>query len=52
MKKKEFQKAEVEVIRFDANNDIITTSVCTCDGVVTITLGGEPAQGCPLDGDD
>ena len=42
--KKEFQKAEVVVIRFE-KTDIITTSTCTCNGVFTVTVGGEPAQG-------
>ncbi len=43
--KKTFAPAEVEVIRFE-KTDVIATSQ------MTIILSGEPAQGCPLDGDD
>ena len=45
--KKEFKKAEVEVIRFE-KNDVISTSTCE-NNTMTITLTGEPVQGCPLD---
>ncbi|MBQ6289830.1 MAG: hypothetical protein IJK71_11380 [Clostridia bacterium] len=39
--KKEFIKAEIEVIRFE-KQDIITTST------TTIIVGGQDAQGCPI----
>lgn len=42
MEKKEFEKAEVEEIRFDTNDDIVTKST------MTIVVGGEPAQGDPF----
>ena len=33
--KKTFTKAEMEIIRFDRKNDIITTSVSECTSVFT-----------------
>lgn len=44
--KKTFTKAEVEIIRFEKNEDIITAS--TCPNVQTIIVSGEPAQGDPF----
>ena len=39
MEKKEFKKAEVEEIRFDTNDDIVTTST------VIGPIGGQPVTG-------
>lgn len=43
--KKEFTPAEFELIQFDEGADVITTSTMTIIG------SGEPAQGCPFDGE-
>ena len=40
--KKELEKAEVEVIRFEENEDVVTASK------MTIIVSGEPAQGDPF----
>lgn len=45
--KKEFVKAEIEVIRFE-KTDVIATSGCE-KNTMTIIVGGEPVVGCGLD---
>ena len=52
--KKEFKKAEAEVIRFE-KNDVITTSPLGCNPAIgTALVSAEPVSGGdnPLDDDD
>lgn len=46
--KKEFTKAEVEVIRFEKNDIITQSGNCTCNTVNTITGSGEGGTGSPF----
>ncbi len=46
MKKKEFVKAEIEVIRFDKNDIIATSGECGTNNIQSIEVEGPPcAQG-------